>query len=286
MAQQLIHISNNVLSVDISTLGAELYSVKKDGKEYIWNADPAVWGFHAPHVFPICGKLRNDTLRYNGCEYTLGKHGYVRFCEFELEKAESDRVTFLLRSNEESRKMYPFDYELRISYVLDGASVKVFYNVNNKTDGDMYYSIGGHEGYLCPEGINDYTLHFEKSEDFVHTADFSLISPKNILVLENSDVFPLNYDYFKEDSLNFLGLKSRWVRLTNGSRSLRIDYEGFDYLLLWTKSDGSGKYICIEPWNGLPDFEGAPEDFSEKLGISKIAKGESTELCHTITIEE
>lgn len=36
--------------------GAQMTSFKgNDNREVIWQADPAVWGNHAPVLFPICG---------------------------------------------------------------------------------------------------------------------------------------------------------------------------------------------------------------------------------------
>ena len=37
-------LSNSILTVQIAEHGAELQSIKKDGKEYLWQGDAKFWG--------------------------------------------------------------------------------------------------------------------------------------------------------------------------------------------------------------------------------------------------
>ena len=160
MAEQLI-LSNNKIKVTFSTKGAELISVLKDGKEKIWIGEPDIWSGHAPIVFPICGGLKDDKYIYEGKEYILQKHGYIRFVEFEVESHSDTKLVFLHRSDSETLKQYPSNYELRVIYTLEGSALKVDYNVKNLDETPMYYSIGAHEGYYCPEGIEEYSIIFD-----------------------------------------------------------------------------------------------------------------------------
>ena len=158
-------LSSECLKVTINSLGAEIISVNKNGKELLWDGNPDYWTGHAPVLFPICGGLKDDKFTYAGKEYNLPKHGFAKKREFKLESAEAEKAVYLLCSDEESLKMYPFDFEFRIIYTLDKNKVKVEYNVKNLTDGEMYYSIGSHEAYACPGGIDEYTIKFEKEEE-------------------------------------------------------------------------------------------------------------------------
>ena len=148
MAEQL-KITNGVITALISTKGAELKSVVKDGKEYLWDGNPDIWSGQAPLLFPICGGLKDDKYRFEGKEYTLKKHGFARLSEFEIERKEEASITFILRSKEEIKKQYPFDFELRVTYTLLENKIDVAYSVKNVGSGDMYFSIGAHEGYAC-----------------------------------------------------------------------------------------------------------------------------------------
>ncbi|MDE6492135.1 MAG: aldose 1-epimerase family protein, partial [Lactobacillus sp.] len=97
-------IENNMLKVEISSKGAEIQSVKgtHTGYEYMWQADPKIWGRHAPVLFPIVGRLKNDEYTYDGKTYHLGQHGFARNQEFEVEKHTKESITFVLRDNEET----------------------------------------------------------------------------------------------------------------------------------------------------------------------------------------
>ena len=285
----IITIKNENLTVDISTRGAEIQSAKCGGKEYFWHGDPAIWAGKAPVLFPICGGLKDDKYTLNGKEYTLGKHGFARMMEFSVESAEDDKAVFLLTATEETKVGFPFDFEFRISYQLDGKSIKVGYDVKNLSGEDMYFSVGGHEGYACPEGIEEYYLKFEKKEDITHNRLNGNLLTQDVTVLaEDTDELPLKNEYFAVDAITMLNLKSRKVSLCHKDtgKKITVEFAGFDYMFVWTKPDANPKYICIEPWCGTPDFEGSSYDIAEKTGISKLSSGDTFNRVHTITIEE
>jgi len=285
----IITIKNNELTVEISTLGAEIQSVKYGGKEYFWQGDPAVWSGRAPVLFPICGGLKDDKYTLNGKEYTLAKHGFARKMEFLAETVEESKAVFLLTATEETKVGFPFDFELRISYTLEGKSIKVGYDVTNKSNDDMYFSIGGHEAYACPEGIEEYYLKFEEKETLTHNELHGvLLSNESTIIAEDTDELPLKYSYFDIDALTMLNLKSRKVSLCkkDTGKKITVDFDGFDYLFVWTKPGANAGYLCIEPWCGIPDFEGTSYDIKEKAGINCVAPQETFKRVHTITVEE
>ena len=283
MAEQLI-LLNEQIKATFSTKGAELISLEKNGKEQIWIGDPEVWPSHAPILFPICGGLKDDKYLYNGKEYTLQKHGYIRFTEFQVESKSENKIVFLHRFNEETLKQFPFEYELRIIYTLDGSSLRIDYSVKNLSKDEMYYSIGGPEGYYCPEGIEDYSIIFEKPEMFDSTVlNGNLLENFTINVGKNTCELPLKYEYFAVDALSFLDLKSRKVSLKNrktGEERL-LEFKDHDVFFVWTKP--GAKYVCLEPWCGCPDFMDSEYDFRSKRSIIRLSGKEETTRTHTIT---
>ncbi len=284
----IITIKNEELTVEISTLGAELQSVKCAGEEYLWNGDPAVWSGRAPVLFPICGGLKDDKYTLNGKEYTLPKHGFGRKSEFALESKEEDKAVFLLTSTEETKVGYPFDFELRIGYTLVGKSIKVSYDVANKSAEDMYFSIGAHEAYATPEGVEEYYLKFEKKERLTHNIlKGPLLTEEYTVLGEDIDELPLKSEYFDIDAITMLNLKSRKVSLCkkDESKKITVDFDGFDYMFVWTKAGKNQGYLCLEPWCGIPDFEGSSYDITEKKGINKLEPEKTFNRVHTITIE-
>lgn len=280
-------IKNECLTVTIKSKGAEIKSVKNNnGVEFMWEADPKFWGFSAPILFPICGGLREDKFFYQGKEYTLTKHGYAKLSEFEVESVCENEAVFLLRSNEETKKCYPFDYEFRAKYTLDKNSLKVSYEVTNLTDGEMYTDFGGHEAYACPGGIGGYSVIFDEKENLdAACLEGNHFNYETHRVGENTNTLALNDEFFKTDALAFLNLKSRGVVLAanDGSRKIRVDYPGHPYVLLWTTY--TAPYLCIEPWVGMPDRVDANQQITDKEGIIKIEKDGKFERIHTITFE-
>ena len=282
MAEQLI-LSNGIIQATFSTKGAELLSVIKDGQEKIWIGDPDVWPAHAPFLFPICGGLKDDKYIYEGKEYTLQKHGYIRFAEFEVESQTDTKLVFLHRWDDETLSQFPFHYELRVIYTLEGSELKVDYNVKNLDESDMYYSIGAHEGYYCPEGIEEYSVIFDKCENLdSNILNGNLLEHEIVNVGENTCELPLKYEYFAVDALVFLNLNSRKVSLKNRKTGVEVglEFEDHDFFLLWTKP--GAKYICMEPWCGCQDFVDSDYDFKNKKGIIKLSGREEKTKTHKI----
>lgn len=283
MAEQLVVLSNEYLEVKVSTKGAELQSIKYGGKEKLWQGDTSYWLGHAPILFPICGGLKEEKYTFEGKEYTLPKHGFVRFSEFEVECSEKEKAIFLLCSDKESKKHFPFDYELRITYSLSGSELNVKYDVKNLSHKEMYFSIGAHEGYACPEGIEAYSIIFDEVENLdSNVLNGELLEYNTVNVGKNTNELPLKYDYFLVDALVFLNLKSKMVKLKNRitNEVVTLEFKDHDYFLLWTKP--GAKYICMEPWCGIQDFVDSDFDITKKRGVIKLLANEVCTKVHRI----
>ena len=145
-------IENDKMKCTIDSHGAELRSIvkKADGREVMWNADPAFWNRTSPVLFPFVGGVKDKKYRYAGSEYTIGQHGFARDMEFTLESKATDEIWFVLIENEESLSKYPFKFMLRIGYVLNGSELSVNWEVTNTNDSDMYFAIGAHPAFAVP----------------------------------------------------------------------------------------------------------------------------------------
>lgn len=174
----LYTLENENIKIVASTHGAELNSItsKKDGTEYLWNGNKNYWGYHAPVLFPIVGKVKDGIYRVDGKEYNLPQHGLARVREFELVEKTDNKLVFELSYSEDTLKIYPYKFSLKITYSLGQDGVTTAYTVENKDDKTIYFSIGAHPAFMCPikggEIINDYYFEFNEKE----TTDIMIIN--------------------------------------------------------------------------------------------------------------
>ena len=282
------------LYAEFTARGAEMISLfsKKTRQEYLWRPNPAVWNQSAPILFPIVGRLKNGKYTYKGKSYMLPPHGFVSNALFTTDGPLDNTLTYSFSDTKDTRALFPFKFTLNIIYTLKWNQLEIVYQVVNKTDGPMYFSCGSHEGYVCPrnedEAFEDYYLEFEAEESYKSltvTAD-GLLSREEYPVIEKGKVLPLNYDLFDNDSLVFADIPSSKVMLCSKKSKTKIEvkYEDAPNLVLWTQR--GAKYICIEPWDGLPDFEDGDGTFENKTGIVMLEKAETYNWRHTIVIYE
>lgn len=283
----MITLKNKFLTASINEVGAELKSLTFDGKEYIWEGRSEVWAGSCPLLFPICGGLKDDKYTYKGKEYTLRKHGYARSATFEVESQTDNSAVFLHKSNEETKRCFPFDYELRVIYALTDKKLQVEYYIKNLTDGTMYFSIGSHEAYYTPDGIEDYDVIFPQNETLnAYVLYGNLLSNQQLPIIKDSNVLPLYDKYFTIDALVFKNLKSKSATLRNRKtgKAIRVDFPDAEYFLLWHKPNAP--YMCLEPWNGIQDIVGTGYDITEKEGIIALESGTEYKISHTLNIIE
>lgn len=278
-------IKNEHLTVGISTMGAELQYVRgRDGIEYLWDGSPNVWHRRSPLLFPICGGIKDDSYTHRGKEYRLTKHGFAQDSEFVLKEKTSTSAVFLLTDSAETLAIYPFSFYLSVVYELKGNALSVRYLVENKSNEPMWFSIGAHEGYSCPEGIEAYDVVFDEPVSLnAHPLDGNTVLDRTVCVLEEGTVFPLRYEYFAVDALVFKNVSFRAASLVHreSGRTVRVSFPDAEYFLLWTKPNA--KYICLEPWLGIPDGENAPTELKEKEGIRAVPPLGKFATEHTLT---
>lgn len=283
----MITIKNEFLTAKINEMGAELKGLEFNGTKYIWEGNPDVWAGSAPLMFPVCGGLKDDKYTLNGKEYTLGKHGYARKKLFEVESVTDNSAVFLHKSNDETKKAFPFDYELRVIYTLSGKTLKVDYSVKNLSDDTMYFNIGSHEGYYTPEGIEDYDVIFPQNETLDSYVLYgNILSNQKLPIIKDQNILPLYDKYFTIDAVVFKDLKSKSAMLRNRKtgKALRIDFPDDNYFVLWHMPNAP--YICLEPWNGIHDIVGSSYDITEKEGITTLNANTEFKHTHSITILE
>ena len=285
-------IKNEHIKAKIKSFGAELNSLQKCAEEleYIWQGDSKYWNRHSPILFPIVGRLKNDSYTYQNQKYNMTQHGFARDKEFEVIKNEVDFIEFRLKSDEKTLEIYPFSFELYLSYKLEKNSLIVSYKVINKSDDKMLFSIGAHPAFNWTlkedEKKEDYFLQFEniKQTKRYFLNDKGLVyNHEDLKIIDNK--IALNEELFKNDALVFEDLNIKTLTLKNSINEnyIKLNFENFPYLGIWSKPTGA-PFICIEPWFGVADDENSNQNFEDKKGIITLEKDEIFSCFYIIEI--
>ncbi len=280
-------IENDYLKVGLLQKGAELRSVvdKRDRYEWIWQADGKYWAKSSPILFPVVGALKEGRLIYAGKSYSIPRHGFARDNDFDLVEKTETSLVFAFESNETTRNYFPFDFSLRVRYELKENRLEVGYTVFNPSSDELHFSLGAHPAFNCvyDQVGTSCCLEFPADDilDRYYLHNNMLSKTSDSVKLENHCLF-LNKDTFKADAWIFKHLNSNSVHLKSINRQLTFSFEGFPYFGLWSAQGGD--FICLEPWQGLPDHADHNLLFSEKEGIVKLDKGETWEAKWSIVI--
>lgn len=273
-------IENDFLKVSSKPFGAELTSIfnKKTGLEYLWQAGEK-WSKHAPVLFPIVGQLKNNIYKYKGEEYHLDRHGFARTKTFELHQQQPGSIEYILKSDDDTLKAYPFYFQLKIKYELDGNTLKVIYIVTNTGSEKMFFSIGAHPAFKVPlnsnENYYDYYLEFDKEE----LADKWMLNngllDNTVKPSLNGKTLPLKKSVFYEDALVFKKLKSEIISIKSKKHDhgLNFKFKGYPFFGIWAAKDAD--FVCLEPWHGVADNVESNQQFENKEGIISLEEGKN-----------
>jgi len=285
-------LENDLLKVSISNQGAQLSSFynKTTGVEQLWQADPSVWPWHAPNLFPIVGGLINDELHVDGKTYAMKRHGFARHSEFVLLNSDDQQAVFSLPGSEKVHEVYPYKFDFEVMYMLIDNALRITYKVINLDKKTIYFSVGGHPAFNVPfykdEKYEDYYLEFETDEPLVThllNAD-GMFSGETKAVPLKKNKLALTRDLFSNDALVFKNIDTREVTLKskNHDQTLSVEFPHFNYLGIWAKPGAD--FVCIEPWLGCTDTQGQPKDISKKENIQKLNAGHVFEAAYFISI--
>ena len=271
----IITLSNTKISASIDSLGAELIRLEKDSKNYIWTVDETYWNKTSPILFPIVGRLKDDAYTLADKKYELPRHGFVRNFEFQILNKTENSIIFVLDSNSETLKNYPFEFQLQLEYELDGNELKMKYSVENKSQVTMPFSIGAHPAFAIENSFSDYSLKFNQTEEFTsYELDNEQFSNSFRKINSENGQINLNYSLFEKDALVFKHLQSNKLTLLKKNEPvLSVQFEGFPYLGIWTKPNAP--FLCIEPWCGLADNVNHNGNIFEKEGINLLQPNET-----------
>ena len=284
-------LENEALKLLIDDAGAELCSVldRKSGSERIWTADPAIWNRHAPILFPFVGKVTDGKYRIKGLEYPMRtQHGFARDMDFLCVEEDASSVTHRLVSTPGLREIYPYSFCLTVRHSLDPANPRLLHitwDVENQGENLMYYAIGGHPGFLMPDGVRkeDCRLVFPGRDRLTYyganAAGFALPAEQKILSLTDGQA-PYQADIPSTWIFEGQAIESVGIARPDGTDFITMHCEQFPILAVW--ANPAGPFICLEPWFGRTDDAGFTGTLAEKQGMQTLEPGTYKRITYSI----
>lgn len=278
-------LENQLLRARISSQGAELVSLlcKADGTEHIWQADPSVWKYHAPVLFPWCGKQVGGSFTARGQRYEAPQHGFARTMEHSLVRQSENELVLELVYNEATLSQWPYKFRLTTTFTLVGDRLCHGLKVENLDAEPIRFGIGYHPGFALPfddkHSYSDYELRFSQEESPIClSTPQGLVTDRTYLLGKCIDTVALTEHLFDQDSYCMTGLHSQTLGLyeKGSGRAVICDISGFPYCLIWS-APGQPKYVCIEPWHSLPSFADDGSGWEQRSCAAKLQPGESWE---------
>ena len=277
-------IENEYLKLTVTTWGAQVKSVvrKCDNVEHIWQADKAVWGYHAPILFPHAGKVVGGRIIAKGQEFEATQHGFARLMEHDFVEQSRDTIVLELCSNEETLKKFPYEFRLISTFTLEADTVHHTLTVENLDEEELPFGIGYHPAFTVPfdakHKATDYELRFSEMESpiCINNLPHGLMHGNLYYLGSNIQSIPVDERLFANDSHCMVGLKSQTLGLyeKDTGRGVVCNISEFPYTLIWSKP-GMPKFVCIEPWHSLPSPENGSSDWNEKPAAAILAPGEA-----------
>ncbi|HSI40528.1 MAG TPA: aldose 1-epimerase family protein [Xanthobacteraceae bacterium] len=280
MADVPVTLTSSGLSAQVNPLGAELTRLAdREGRDLLWNGDPAFWTGRAPLLFPIVGRLPGDRLLHKGAAYPMSQHGFARRRSFTLTDQGTSHATFRLVADEATRVQYPFDFALDVTYTLAEATLRIEARLANPGTEPLPASFGFHPAFLWPLPYGgtraEHRLTFELPEAApVHRPVGGLLSEAVEPNPAVDGVVELTDALFAADAVIFTQLRSRHIRFgVPGEPGLEVAFEGMPHLGIWSKP--GAPFVCIEPWQGYATPEGDERPFTDKPGLVFVPPGQT-----------
>ncbi len=288
-----VKLENEFLCVEIAEMGAEVTRIydKTEDNEILWEGNPVYWKRHSPVLFPNVGKTYKNRVLINGTQYPTSQHGFARDNVFTCIEAANEKASFMFRSSEETKEVYPFDFELHINYKLNKKELTVEWQVKNCGDETMYFTIGGHPAFRFakPEETKaDYVLKVpgkEKLEYVLIDISCGCANVDEVHTLQLSEeTYPLSDELFANDALVVDNgqIEEAWLCHKDGTPYVGVRSAGFPNYGIWSVE--GAPFVCLEPWMGRCDNVGFNAELSEKPNVNKVEAGEKFIKDYTIVV--
>lgn len=287
-------LDNGMIAIEVAEHGAEMKSLTREGRQYLWTGDPKFWSRCAPILFPAVGKPYRDEIHVNGTAYPLKQHGFARDCEFKVVATDQESICLRMVENERSQA-YPFRLGLEVCYRLKGSAVTATWTVVNLDDKEAFFQIGAHPGFLLPDYdpsamVNGYIRFYDKNGKLVAPVLFSDLEDGNriprgskVMLLRETPLMPRT---FIHDALIIEQGQVTKVELwdRHDSLVLTVDCPQAEAYGIWAPYKEGCPFVCLEPWCGLADPKGFTGDISAREYIHGLTPGETYDFTYVIEL--
>ncbi|MCL6706916.1 aldose 1-epimerase family protein [Pseudomonas sp. R2.Fl] len=285
---EIARIENDILAVEVSSLGAEMQSLTdRAGRSFLWNGDAEWWSGRSPILFPIVGKAPDDVVTISGRPYPMKQHGFARRSEFTLADTGPGVCRHRLVAGDETRAVYPFDFALDLEHRLSGATLTVTATVTNDGDASMPYGIGFHPAFLWPlpggEGRPHAVILDNGGEPPLIRLAGGLISPDRRPSPFDGGRLVLDRSQFEADAMIFPeGAGDGLTYGVEGGPALRFRFDNLPNLAIWQKP--GAPFVCIEPWHGMAAHADGTAELVERPFTAALAPGENARYAFSVEI--
>jgi galactose mutarotase-like enzyme len=279
-------IANAQLSVDISSLGAEMQAVTTaDGRPWLWNGDASWWNGRAPILFPMVGRAPDNKFTIDGKSYEMGQHGFARRSEFTLAASNDASCRYELAASDATRAVYPFEFLLSLTYRLEGQKLTVSAEVENRDTRPMPFGLGFHPAFLWPlpnAAGRFHTITLDNgAEPALVRLKGGLVDPQKRASPFKAGKLVLDWSQFEADAMIFPeGAGSGLVYAAEGGPSLKFAFENLPNLALWQKP--GAPFICIEPWHGTAAEAGGSDDLAKRPYSLTLQPGQNARFAFSV----
>ena len=287
MPDALCHLSNADLSLSVAPLGAEMQSLQTaDGRDWLWNGDPAFWSGRAPILFPIVGRAPEDRVAVGTHIAEMKQHGLARRRVFEIAAATETTCRHVLRADDASRAVYPAEFELTVSHRLDGLTVHVEAELRNRGRDPFPFCLGFHPAFQWPLPGAETAPHHIRLAD--KSAPARAVLQDGLLQKDlrpspfSNGTLTIAEDLFTEDALVFPNGATALRYGPDTGPALAFTFENLPDLALWKPQNAP--FLCVEPWHGTASYAGDGPDIADRPNAILLQPGALERFAYRVTV--
>jgi galactose mutarotase-like enzyme len=193
-----------------------------------------------PVLFPIAGKLPRDSYELEGRTWSMKQHGFARTLPWRVlssgAKGPGVRLECGLESTSQTLAQFPFRFEARLAFTLEGTTLTLDWTVTNRDERSMPLQLGYHPYFEVSQaekarasvesrGNRSFDNRVGEERTF---SGFDLTQPE-------VDLHVLNHD------------RPGTVLHRPGRHGVELRWSPeFQVLVVWTLAEKD--FVCVEPW--------------------------------------